>query len=98
MLIWVGVSCHAQLLLFLKVGLILKCSLHGTSIEFCYVKYGFLFKLATSQPLVSELLFYMFESAKGPSFNLLTKTIGNMATPEFDFATDLKYGNSFKIS
>ena len=43
-LIWVVVSCHAQMLLFLKVGLILKCSLHGTSIEFCYVKYGFLFK------------------------------------------------------
>ena len=38
----------------------------------------------------------MFESAKGPSSNLLTKTIGNMATPEFDFATD--YGNSFKNS
>ena len=58
------------------------------------------FKLVTSQPLklVSEMLFYIFESAKGPSFNLLTKTIGNMAIPEFDFATDLKYGNSFKIS
>ena len=71
MLIWVVVSCHAQLLLF---------------------------ELATSQPLVSEMLFHMFESAKGPSFNLLTKTIGNMATPELDFATDLKYGNSFKMS
>ena len=44
------------------------------------------------------MLFYMFESAKGSSFILLTKTIGNMATPEFDFATDLKYGNSFTIS
>ena len=64
MLIRVVVSCHAQLLLFLKVGLILKCSLHGTSIEFCDVKYGFLFKLATSQPLVSEMVFHMFESAK----------------------------------
>ena len=31
------------------------------------------FELATSQPLVSEMLFHMFESAKGPSFNLLTK-------------------------
>ena len=29
---------------------------------------------------------------------ITTKTIGNMATPEFDFATDLKYGNSFKVS
>ena len=79
-------------------SLLLKCSLHGTSIEFCLLKYGFILKLVTSQPLVSEMLFYMFESANGPSFNMLTKTIGNMDTPKFDFATDLKYGNSFKIS
>ena len=37
-------------------------------------------------PRGKMLLLHMFESAKGPSFNLLTKTIGNMATHDFDFA------------